>query len=443
MRLITVSRALVVAICCVSVGAGCSNQGVAPPLQAVSPAARQHGATGGYWSENTLLEFNGPNGQNGPNAIIRDKQGNLYGTTPKGGDTSPSACNFDQTSAGCGVVFKLSRESSGWKQTLPHTFTGPPDGEAPSYAALARDTAGNLYGTTISGGHLNPSGCAIFWGRRNLGCGTVFKVNASGKYRIIYRFKGEPDGYGPYGVIEDGHGNLYGTTEYGGAYNEGTVFKINRRGTETILYSFQGGADGAAPVTTVVRDAAGNLFGTTQAPPYTCYNYGSCGTVFELDAHRHLTVLYTFTLTASGDGPNQVIRDPSSGTLYGTAWNGGTYYRLGSIWKLTKAGAFTELYDFTGYSDGKRPYGAVLLDRKGNLYGTASSGGANGAGTIWKLNKQGKLSVLYAFLNGSSSLTNPNANLVRDPSGDLYGPAEYGGACSACGGIFELLPGAR
>jgi uncharacterized repeat protein (TIGR03803 family) len=443
MRFISVSRALVVAISCVSMGAGCSYRGIAPPLQPVSSAAPQHRGTGGYWNENTLLEFNGPNGQNDPNAIIRDGQGNLYGTTPKGGDTSPSACNFDQTSPGCGVVFELSPQSSGWKQTLLHVFTGPPDGEAPFYAALARDTPGNLYGTTISGGFLNSSSCVIFWGKRNLGCGTVFKVNSRGKYHIVYRFKGEPDGYGPYGVVEDGHGNLYGTTEYGGTYNEGTIFEINSRGKETVLYSFQGGADGAAPITTVVRDAGGNLFGTTQAPPYTCYNYGSCGTVFKLDTNRHLTVLYTFTLTASGGGPNQVIRDPSSGTLYGTAWNGGTYYRVGSIWRLTKAGAFTELYAFTGYSDGKRPYGAVLLDRKGNLYGTASGGGAYNAGTIWKLNKRGKFSVLYAFLNGSSSLTNPNANLVLDPSGALYGPLEYGGACSSCGGIFELIPGAR
>jgi uncharacterized repeat protein (TIGR03803 family) len=197
-----------------------------------------------------------------PNAsLIRDHQGNLYSTTQGGGPDD------------AGVVFKLDKRSN---ETILYTFTrGAPAGSYP-FAGLIRDAAGNLYGTTFMGG----TGC------NGLGCGVVFRLDTNGKETVLHAFK-RSDGANPYaGLIRDADGNFYGTTLAGGPSDAGVVYKLNKNGKETVLYNFTGGADGAYPYATLVRDSAGNLFGTTwEGGDLTCNNpngpYG-CGVAFKL-----------------------------------------------------------------------------------------------------------------------------------------------------------------
>jgi uncharacterized repeat protein (TIGR03803 family) len=187
---------------------------------------------------------------------------------------------------------------------------------------LVRDKAGNLYGTTLQGSPLNCIGTG--------GCGVVFKLDTTGTETVLHTFVG-PDGTYPIGdLVRDKAGNLYGTTYAGGTYGEGTVFKLDTTGTETVLYSFTGLADGAVPRAGLVRDKAGNLYGTTvEGGNLSC----SCGVVFKLDP----------------------------------------------------AGGETLLHTFTGGADGGILYGGLVRDKAGNLYGTTANGGASGAGTVFKL----------------------------------------------------------
>src|SRR5207245_1511649 len=190
-------------------------------------------------------------GANPYDGVVLDAAGNLYGTTKYGGYPCIPG-------VGCGTVFKL--DTTGTKTVL-YAFRGQPlDGNYPQ-ARLLRDAAGNLYGTTIYGGS---SRCF------DLGCGTVFKVDTSGNETVLYEFTGRPGGrYPSANLIRDAAGNLYGTTVLGGAsecnppYGCGTVFRLDTTGGEVVLHRFTGGADGAKPFAGLVRDATGNLYGTT------------------------------------------------------------------------------------------------------------------------------------------------------------------------------------
>src|ERR1022692_3047842 len=205
-----------------------------------------------------------------------------------------------------------------------HSFGCPPKGANP-YAGVIRDSAGNLYGTAANGGAANK--------------GVVFKLDTSGHQTVLYSFTGGADGGYPYaGVIRDSDGNLYGTTYYGGGANAGVVYKLDTTGHETVLYSFTGGADGGAPFAGVIRDPAGNLYGTTYFG-----GTANAGVVYKLDTAGHETVLYSFTGVADGRHPQAgVIRDPA-GNLYGTAYSGGTA-NAGVVYKLDTAGHETVLY---------------------------------------------------------------------------------------------------
>src|SRR5580704_10638768 len=184
------------------------------------------------------------------------------------------------------------------------------DGAWPE-ASVARDVAGNLYGTTFFGGA--GTGCDIYFG----GCGTVFKLDASGTETVLHSFGGAPDGANPTArVILDASGNLYGTTAFGGAYGHGTVFKVDAiTGAETILHSFAGGADGANPNAGVVQDTAGNFYGTTQYGGKGCNGRG-CGTVFKLSAAGQETILYRFRDFPDGASPLGGALLDSLGNIY-------------------------------------------------------------------------------------------------------------------------------
>jgi uncharacterized repeat protein (TIGR03803 family) len=359
-----------------------------------------------------LYTFTGGGDGSSPNGLVRDSAGNIYGTAAAGG------------TAGYGVVFKLDTAGN---FTVLYTFAGA-SGESPQ-AAVILDPAGNLYGTTASGG-------SFTWG-------TVFKVDPAGQETVLYSFSADGGTYPSGGLIGDSAGNLYGTTAAGGAFglNCGVVYKLDGAGHFTVLYSFTCGADGWQPSAGLVRDSAGNLYGTT-------WNGGSAGhgVVFKLDTAGTETVLYNFTGGADGGNPVAgVVLDPA-GNIYGNS---------GVIFKLDTAGDFTVLHKFTGGTGGSFPYAGVIRDPAGNLYGTTAWGGnlncqvylEQGCGLVYKLDPAGNYTVLYTFSGGSDGAIPYFAGVARDPAGNLYGTTAYGGTkdCGGpgCGTVFKLDPSGK
>jgi uncharacterized repeat protein (TIGR03803 family) len=260
-------------------------------------------------------------------------------------------------------------------------------------------------------------------------------------FSVVHNFTGGSDGGAPFaGFTIDEAGNLYGTASHGGTTEYGVVFTINTRGEQTVLHNFVGGTDGANPEGSLVRDAAGNLYGTTIAG-----GASGAGTVFKVTARGKETVLYSFTGKTDGAKPVAGLTMDSRGYLYGTTTAGGSNGN-GVVFKLRKnAGKWIEqvLYSFGQGTDGAIPVAGVTLGSAGNMYGTTSAGGAYGYGTIFKLkrSKSGWTeSILHDFQNGSDGAV-PYAGLVFDRSGNLYGAAAEGGTGADVGGtVFELTP---
>ena len=382
--------------------------------------------------------------------LIRDAAGNLYGTAASGG------------ASGAGVVFKLGADGS---ETTLYNFTGGADGSTP-VGTLARDAAGNFYGATDNGGASK--------------AGVVFKIDAAGHESTLYTFTGGLDGgYPAGGVILDPQGNLYGTTTWGGSTYYGVVFELDPTGHEKVLYSFTGGIDGAEPWAGVVRDPAGNLYGTTSSGGASGFGvvyqltlggqeevlhsfaggadgsmpaagvildragdlYGTTsqggvsdgGVVYKIDAGGNETVLYGFPQGPDGAGPQaRVVK--SNGYLYGTTVGGGNY-GYGTAYKLDPRGRETVLHAFTGGADGSWPEGGLVLDKAGNVYGTASSGGGFGHGVVYKIDINGLFTVLHSFdwFDGAT----PYGDLILDSSGNLYGTTMLGGGW---GTVYKLDP---
>ena len=259
-------------------------------------------------------------------------------------------------------------------------------------------------------------------------------------YTVLYTFTGGKDGGNSTAdLVRDAKGNLYGTTSKGGASNDGTVFKLDTAGKETVLYSFKGGKDGASPLAGLLRDSAGNLYGTTGAGGGTgCKNNAGCGTVFKV-AKTKETVLYRFTGGADGAAPwtGTLLRD-ASGNLYGTTGAGGAS-NAGTVFKLATTNKETVLYSFSGGTDGGLPLAGLVQDTAGNLYSTTFYGGAHSFGVVFKLDTTDKETVLLSFnrADGADSF----ATVVRDTKGNIYGTTEYGGTgCkgAGCGTVFKL-----
>ena len=361
--------------------------------------------------------------------------------------------------------------------TVLHTFTGTPDGANPM-VGVVRDGAGNLYGTTLNGG--------------SAGFGTVYKLSPGGKETVLYSFKGTPDGQNPYagGLVRDSSGNLYGTTEVGGTASQGTVYRVDHLGNETLLYSFTGGTDGGIPYAGVIRDSAGNLYGTTyfgggthnygtvykvdtagnetllrsfSGPPTDGkYSYGGLvrdaqgnlygtnyeggfvggGTVFKLAPNGNYKLLHSFKRNPDGQLPFAGLT-LSQGNFYGTTISGGTF-GFGTVYKLNNTGSETVLYSFSAGADGGLPNGGLVLDSAGNIYGTTYLGGAFGYGTVFRLDPSGNETVLYSFTGGADGKNPYFVVLLRDNAGNLYGTTSAGGGSgcggSGCGTIFKLTP---
>jgi uncharacterized repeat protein (TIGR03803 family) len=353
-----------------------------------------------------------PDGGYPQSALVRDSSGNLYGTTEAGGQY------------GYGIVFKVTPSGS---ETVLHSFTGPPsDGGHPQYGSLTLDAAGNLYGATSYGGRFDygtvykvtatgtervlynfPGGsdgstpfggmardsAGNLYGTASAGgadyYGIVFKLSPGGRESVLYNFEGSPtDGANPFGnLTKDSLGNLYGTTIAGGASGVGTVFEITGGGTESLLYSFKGApVDGSGPFGGgLLRDTSGNLYGVTEGGG----TEGS-GVAFELAAGGTESVLLNFNGGAGGGYPiDGLVRD-GAGNLYGSTVYGGSGVDCGSngcgvLFGLTTAGKEIVLRNFSlsSSSDGAYPYG-VLLDPSGNLYGALEDGGAYGCGAVFR-----------------------------------------------------------
>jgi uncharacterized repeat protein (TIGR03803 family) len=293
--------------------------------------------------------------------LVRGPAGSLYGTTLLGGGTINNNCP-----SGCGTVYEL--KANGNYRVL-YSFTDGTDGGGPR-AGMVRDSAGNLYGTAAGGG-IDDSG-------------VLFKVDTTGTETVLHSFAffSNPQA----DLLRDSAGNLYGVTPFGGANGYGVIFELETSGDYKILYSFTAG-DGAEGVGPLVRDRTGNLYGTTV--------YGgdqNVGSVFKLDATGTLKVLYSFTGGADGAYPLAGLVRDSAGNLYGTTSN---YYSscdakegCGAVFELKADGNFTVLHTFTNGADGGLPEAALTRDSAGNLYGTTVLGGANGSGVVFKITPQ-------------------------------------------------------
>jgi uncharacterized repeat protein (TIGR03803 family) len=252
---------------------------------------------------------------------------------------------------------------------------------------------------------------------------------------VLLSFSDFPNGANPYAPLARApEGNLYGTTNQGGAADLGVVFMLTRTGTMKVLHSFQGGNDGANPYSGVALDSAGNLYGTTYGG-----GAGNAGVVYKLDTSGHESVLYSFTGGADGANPYGGVVLDSSGNLYGTTYNGGAS-RAGVVYKVSPAGQETVLYAFTGGTDGGNPYAGVVFDSSGNLYGTAVHGGSAGyyaAGVVYKVSTKGQETVLHSFSFSNTLACYPYGGVVFDSAGNLYGTASAGGEWSG-GAVYKL-----
>ena len=305
-------------------------------------------------TETVLYSFTGkPDGEHASRNLLRDKAGNLYGVAYEGG------------ASGFGAVFKLNKTGT---ESIVYSFGAGTDGEYPGSGLIA-DTAGNLYGTTGYGGAS--------------GNGTVYRVSKSGKEKILHSFTGA-DGQYPFGnLLRDSAGNLYGTTSMGGTTGNGTVFKLTAKGKVTVLHNFAGGTDGANPYAGLVQDAKGNFYGTTYYGGAGCKGF-DCGTVFKVSPKGKETVLHAFALT-DGHYPDfgTLVRD-AAGNLYGTTYAGGGA-DMGVVFKVSSSGKESIVYTFTGGADEGFPVAGLIEDNAGNFYGTTLGDGTSTFGTVFKI----------------------------------------------------------
>jgi uncharacterized repeat protein (TIGR03803 family) len=368
-------------------------------------------------------------------ALVAGSGGLLYGTTSLGG-----------TNGGAGTVFSISTNGA---LNSVYSFTGGADG-SDVFSGLLPDTSGNFYGATPIGGTND--------------AGVIFKVNTNGVLTVLYTFGKltnsfgyDLDGAGPEGdLIRGKDGALYGTTDFGGTYDDGTVFRLTTNGVLTTLYSFgvntdagTGTAlDGSFPATGLIQASDNALYGTTTSGGTQDLNNGGDGTVFRVTTNGTFSSVYSFGTFVDGSGNNLDGANPlaaliqaTNGLLYGTAASAG-YGSSGTVFQITTNGSLTVIYTFSGAgggTDGAAPEGRLLLLNDGYLYGTTTGGGTLGDGTVFKVvaagPNVGNLTTLYNFSGPDGAA--PQAGLTQAADGKLYGTTAFGGSNSA-GTIFRI-----
>jgi len=412
-----------------------------------------------------LHVFKGPDGSNPYGSLISDWQGNLYGTTIGGGDTTDAPCQNSPFSFGCGVIYKIDREGA---ESVLYKFKGGPDGAFPA-SELLLDNAGGLYSTARGGGILTTdSPCGFI-----SGCGVVFKLDRDGNESVLYSFKGGSDGFGvASGLIRDLAGNFYGTTVGGGISNTactgdgpagscGVIYEVDPKGKETVLHAFTGTSDGYGPFGTLQSDWQGNLFGVASNGGDISSSFCNetvsdlagaigCGTVFKIDHGGDFSVIHTFKGKDGGPFPDGWLATDYWGNLYGIGGSAVSSTNLGNgtIFKIGHNGEESVLYNFAGGADGFTSFGSVIFDSLGNLYGATSFGGdttdpacsaVGGCGVVFRFDPQGHYTVLHTFKGADGA--NPQANLYMDLHGDIYGTTTAGGDLSCnCGVVFKITP---
>ncbi|HEY1612936.1 MAG TPA: choice-of-anchor tandem repeat GloVer-containing protein [Rhizomicrobium sp.] len=310
------------------------------------------------------------------------------------------------------------------KFTVLYSFEGNSTSGGSPFSSMIQDKAGNFYGTTTTGG--------------TVGVGTVFKLAPDGTETVLHAFSDGSEGGIPFGgLVADSKGNLYGTTYSGGqpSCNCGVVFKVDTAGNESVLHTFLGGTDGATPYDTLILDKQGNLYGTTTEGGGAC----NCGIVFKLSPKGKLTVLHVFAEGSDGAFPFAGVTLDGQGNLFGATYQGGGTCDCGTIYKIDSAGNESVLYAFTGNSiDAAYPEASLLMDKKGNLFGTTKFGGTSNGGTVFRLAPDLTETILHSFGAGSDGAT-AYAGVVADKKGDLYGTTINGGG-HGVGMVFKLAP---
>jgi uncharacterized repeat protein (TIGR03803 family) len=399
-------------------------------------------ASSGGWQATTLYNFVGGASGSVPVGPLFLANGNVFGTTSSGGDTT---CDGH---AGCGVVYELVKGTGGqWTQNVINTFHG--DIESPSSPSLGGfDSSGNLYGLSLTGG---AGGCSQ--------CGSVFQLTPSGsgawKETFLWNFT-YPGIYYPNSVAVTPAGQVFGTTTTpaGFYYTQGSLFELTPRSPGSwgmnLVYVFPF-TDGQWPSPGLVADAAGNLYGTTQDG-----GTSNLGMVFELSstaAGWKESTLYNFNSAAGGTyasaGASPLTAD-GKGNLFGTTELGGVS-SLGSVYELSpKAGGGWQEQDLYSFSENAEPVGGLVFDSAGHMYGVNNIGGPNGVGSVFEMTQNAdgtwRESEIYSFAGYPNDGANPYAGLTVDSDGNLYGTTELGGdgACIrvknpvGCGTVFEL-----
>jgi uncharacterized repeat protein (TIGR03803 family) len=346
---------------------------------------------------------------------------------------------------GFGTAFELSPNGSGgFTETVLYSFGGTStDGKTPS-SGLILDSSGNLFGTTSAGGVS--------------GVGTVYELSPDGNggrtETVLYSFKNDGmDGVNPFGnLTQDAAGNLYGTTQAGGSGTNalGVVYELKHKSSgwvERVLHTFVNDAvDGIVPASGLIFDAGGNLYGVTGSGGATGF-----GTVYEMKPQTSgkwiERVIHSFNDNGTdGFNPFGRLTLDSAGNLYGTTVEGGTH-TFGAFFEMKlKGGIWTErvLYSFNGgIADGQQPSGGLIFDAAGNLYGTTGSGGSGGRGTLFELsphvNGSWTESLLHSFVFNGTDGIEPNTALIMDAAGNLYGTTSQGGVGNN-GTVFEFTP---
>jgi uncharacterized repeat protein (TIGR03803 family) len=340
----------------------------------------------------------------------------------------------------CGTVFELKNLGGGqWSEIVLYSFTCFNDGKNP-HGGLAFDKKGNLVGTTVAGG--SGGTCT------GDGCGVVFELSPTGGEKVLYNFTGGNDGFGPGAPLTvDTGGDIFGMTPDGGAYSAGTVFHMTLRNgvwRYNVIHAFTGGADGAVgslgPL--LIDPATGKMYGVTELG-----GRHSAGTAFRLargpGGAWNFNTLYTFKGQPDAAFPYGGLIPDTAGNLYGTTYYGGTS-GVGTVYELSpKRGTWTEqvLYNFKGGTDGSLPTTTLVFDAAQNLYGTTSTGGRPSCdcGTIFKLKPNPWTESIIHDFGVLPDGSYPYYNLMPGPGGALYGATTYGGV-DGFGAIFKIAP---